>query len=146
MQPILHESTFYLRLHAQNDKVDNLFLALLASVLAVTLVHVSLKLGLSLLQVPKDFLPYDEDIRGIAARCHKVSQENIFYDPPTIMLVTIRYLNAVYHFVLGNKGAWSESSPVRADPAASLGESTRLALFLDLHRESSYPMGESVRK
>lgn len=85
-----------------------------------------------------------EDIADKADQCYRLSRSTSIhlYDPPTVTLVTVRYLDAVYNFMTGKKGAWGESAVTHLfqlnASVASLAESTRLAIFLQLHQESSY--------
>jgi hypothetical protein len=81
-------------------------------------------------------------VLDIADQCLKLSRISAqdHYDPPTDTLVIIRYLNAVFNFMTGRKGAWGELSQyaILIQIVAALGESIRLALFLGMHREATY--------
>lgn len=63
-------------------------------------------------QVPKRFATFEDSAltADIADQCYRLSRDGVLdmYDPPTDILLVIRYFTAVFHFMLGRKAAWSE--------------------------------------
>ncbi|CED83905.1 quinate utilization pathway activator [Phaffia rhodozyma] len=132
LTPCLHQPTFIADLSARREERDSLFFALVMSTLAATLV-----------QVPKVYVPVENSqVRGLAGRCQKASRAITInaYDPPTFLMVIIRYFDCVYHFVIGKPGA----------NTASFAEALDIAVSLGLHRRESYidldPIEDELRR
>jgi hypothetical protein len=68
---------------------------------------------LELIQVPKRFATFEDNVMtaDIANQCYRLSRDGVLdmYDPPTHILLVIRYFTAVFHFMAGRKAAWSKS-------------------------------------
>ena len=119
--PILHRPTFFERISRRDDQLDPLFYALVMSVVATSLVHVSVASALLLIpwlteyQVPKALLPVnDEPPIALASRCMRASRivSVDLYDPPSVDMITIRYFDSVFYSLTGKKGGWGESQLV----------------------------------
>lgn len=97
----------------------------------------------------------------MADRCYQASRLVSLntYDPPTIEMVILRFLDSVYHIVSGRLGAHGTSHIVlpyilgrNADmmglmTAASWGEALQLGVSLGIHHEASYAgLGEYLFK
>lgn len=117
--PLVHRPTFMKRFHNQDDHKDPVFLGLILSILAA-----------SLMQIPKDQIPIEaESISGLAHRCHRTSRLVCLdhYDPPSLELVVLRFYDAVFNFCANKTGAW----------VASLGETVRLLCVQGIHTETN---------
>ncbi|WVQ92256.1 hypothetical protein IAS59_006065 [Cryptococcus gattii] len=133
LTPCLHQPTFLLEIETRRDEKDPVFLALVLSVLASAMV-----------QIPKPLLPTINSCPGreLAGHCYQASRFVSLntYDPPTIEMVILRFLDSVYHIVSGRLGAH----------AASWGEALQLGVSLGIHREASYagldPISAEVRR
>ncbi|KNX49904.2 hypothetical protein CNBG_9472 [Cryptococcus deuterogattii R265] len=133
LTPCLHRPTFLLEIETRRDEKDPVFLALVLSVLASAMV-----------QIPKPLLPTINSCPGreMADRCYQASRLVSLntYDPPTIEMVILRFLDSVYHIVSGRLGAH----------AASWGEALQLGVSLGIHHEASYagldPISAEIRR
>ncbi|KIR51744.1 hypothetical protein I315_05691 [Cryptococcus gattii Ru294] len=98
LTPCLHQPTFLLEIETRRDEKDPVFLALVLSVLASAMV-----------QIPKPLLPTINSCPGreLAGHCYQASRLVSLntYDPPTIEMVILRFLDSVYHIVSGRLGA-----------------------------------------
>jgi hypothetical protein len=84
LTPCIHKPTFMADLHSRRDERDQLFFALVMSIVASTLV-----------QVPRSYLPMERlVVRKLARACFEASREvtGLGYDPPSSTHVAIRYL------------------------------------------------------
>ncbi|GFZ51222.1 hypothetical protein JCM24511_08980 [Saitozyma sp. JCM 24511] len=133
LTPCLHQPTFLSDLARKKDESEPIFLALVLSVLASALV-----------QIPRTLLPIFGEVSPLdmAGRCWRASRSisNGLYDAPSLELVTVRYLDGVYHSLCGNVGLQT----------ASLGEAVYLGVWLGLHDESTYagldPITTEIRR
>ncbi|EAL20596.1 hypothetical protein CNBE5160 [Cryptococcus deneoformans B-3501A] len=98
LTPCLHRPTFLMEVQTMRDEKEPVFLALVLSVLASAMV-----------QIPKPLLPTINNCPGreVADRCYHVSRLVSLntYEPPTIEMVILRFLDSVYHIVSGRLGA-----------------------------------------
>ncbi|OWZ50587.1 hypothetical protein C368_06732 [Cryptococcus neoformans 125.91] len=121
LTPCLHRPSFLMEVETRRDEKDPVFLALVLSVLASAMV-----------QIPKPLLPTINSCPGreMADCCYQASRIVSLntYDPPTIEMVILRFLDSVYHIVSDRLGAH----------AASWGEALQLGVSLGIHREASY--------
>ncbi|KAF8758686.1 GAL4-like Zn(II)2Cys6 (or C6 zinc) binuclear cluster DNA-binding domain [Rhizoctonia solani] len=69
-------------------------------------------------------------VRRLAQQCHEASRHITVasYDPPTSMMVVIRYFDTCYHFCEGHD----------ATSHAAFGEAAHIAVTLHMHEEASY--------
>ena len=61
--------------------------------------------------MPKALLPFqDEAPIDIATRCIRASRavSVTLYDPPSLVMITIRYFDSVFASLTGQPGAWGE--------------------------------------
>ncbi|KIY71708.1 hypothetical protein CYLTODRAFT_418615 [Cylindrobasidium torrendii FP15055 ss-10] len=120
LTPCIHRPSFMADLHARREERDPLFFALVMSTVASTLV-----------QVPRSYLPMDRPaVRRLAQTCYEASRLITVssYDPPSSMLVIIRYFDCCYHFCEGHD----------ATQHAAFGEAAHVAVTLRMHEENSY--------
>ncbi|QRV86496.1 Fungal specific transcription factor domain [Ceratobasidium sp. AG-Ba] len=120
LTPCIHKPSFLSDLANRREERDPLFFALVMSTVASTLV-----------QAPRSYIPMDRpSVRRLAQTCHEASRHITVasYDPPTSMMVVIRYLDTVYHFCEGHD----------ATSHASFGEAAHIAVTLHMHEETSY--------
>ena len=64
-------------------------------------------------QVPKVLLPFqDEAPIDIATRCMRASRavSIALYDPPSLVMITIRYFDSVFASLTGQPGAWGKQT------------------------------------
>lgn len=96
-----------------DDEADPRFFALLMSVLAATIVHVSeYPPDDAHQQVPKALLPFqDEAPIDIATRCIRASRavSVMLYDPPSLAMIIRCYFDSVFSSLTGQPGAWGET-------------------------------------
>lgn len=84
LTPCIHKPSFLADLANRREERDPLFFALVMSTVASTLV-----------QAPRSYIPMDRpSVRRLAQTCHEASRHITVtsYDPPTSMMVVIRYL------------------------------------------------------
>jgi hypothetical protein len=84
LTPCVHRPSFMADLANRREERDPLFFALVMSTVASTLV-----------QAPRSYIPMDRpSVRRLAQACHEASRQISVasYDPPTSMMVVIRYL------------------------------------------------------
>lgn len=84
LTPCIHKPSFLADLASRREERDPLFFALVMSTVASTLV-----------QAPRSYIPMDRpSVRRLAQTCHEASRHISVasYDPPTSMMVVIRYL------------------------------------------------------
>lgn len=66
-----------------------------------------------MLQIPRTLLPIFGEVSPLdmASRCSRASRSISIglYDPPSLEMVTVRYLDGVYHSLCGSTGLQSES-------------------------------------
>ncbi|KAG9011693.1 hypothetical protein FRB94_007926 [Tulasnella sp. JGI-2019a] len=120
LTPCVHKPSFYEGLREKREEKDPLFFALVCSTVASTLV-----------QVPRSYLPLERDeVRKLAKRFSEASRLVTIasYDPPSSILVVIRYFDNVYHFCEGHD----------ATSHAAFGEAAHIAVTLHMHEEASY--------
>ncbi|KAG9121985.1 hypothetical protein FRC07_001815 [Ceratobasidium sp. 392] len=120
LTPCIHKPSFLADLANRREERDPLFFALVMSTVASTLV-----------QAPRSYLPMDRpSVRRLAQTCHEASRHISVasYDPPTSMMVVIRYFDTVYHFCEGHD----------ATSHAAFGEAAHIAVTLHMHEETSY--------
>ncbi|KAG8936391.1 hypothetical protein FRC02_002615 [Tulasnella sp. 418] len=120
LTPCVHKPSFYRDLQEKREERDPLFFALVCSTVASTLV-----------QVPRSCLPMERnEVRKMAKRFSEASRLITVagYDPPSSMIVVIRYFDCVYHFCEGHD----------ATQHAAFGEAAHIAVTLHMHEEASY--------
>ncbi|KAG8879600.1 hypothetical protein FRB98_005598 [Tulasnella sp. 332] len=120
LTPCVHKPSFYEGLREKREEKDPLFFALVCSTVASTLV-----------QVPRSYLPLERDeVRKLAKKFSEASRLVTIasYDPPSSILVVIRYFDNVYHFCEGHD----------ATSHAAFGEAAHIAVTLHMHEEASY--------
>ncbi|KAG8746600.1 hypothetical protein FRC10_004452 [Ceratobasidium sp. 414] len=120
LTPCIHKPSFLADLANRREERDPLFFALVMSTVASTLV-----------QAPRSYIPMDRpSVRRLAQTCHEASRHISVasYDPPTSMMVVIRYFDTVYHFCEGHD----------ATSHAAFGEAAHIAVTLHMHEETSY--------
>ena len=150
--PLVHRPSFMERFHSQDDHKDPVFLGLILSILAASLMQVSCLCVTALilsahpnLQIPKDQIPVEaESISALAHRCHRTSRLVCLdhYDPPCLELVVLRFYDAVFNFCANRTGAWGRSFIHRLvrrlmGLVASLGETVRLLCVQGIHTETN---------
>ncbi|CEL52150.1 Transcriptional activator protein acu-15 OS=Neurospora crassa (strain ATCC 24698 / 74-OR23-1A / CBS 708,71 / DSM 1257 / FGSC 987) GN=acu-15 PE=1 SV=2 [Rhizoctonia solani AG-1 IB] len=120
LTPCIHRPSFMADLANRREERDPLFFALVMSTVASTLV-----------QAPRSYIPMDRpSVRRLAQQCHEASRHITVtsYDPPTSMMVVIRYFDTCYHFCEGHD----------ATSHAAFGEAAHIAVTLHMHEEASY--------
>ncbi|KAF8710825.1 GAL4-like Zn(II)2Cys6 (or C6 zinc) binuclear cluster DNA-binding domain, partial [Rhizoctonia solani] len=120
LTPCIHKPSFMADLANRREERDPLFFALVMSTVASTLV-----------QAPRSYIPMDRpSVRRLAQQCHEASRHITVasYDPPTSMMVVIRYFDTCYHFCEGHD----------ATSHAAFGEAAHIAVTLHMHEEASY--------
>nr|ACO60069.1 putative quinate utilization pathway activator [Rhizoctonia solani] len=120
LTPCVHRPSFMADLANRREERDPLFFALVMSTLATTL-----------MQAPRSYIPMDRpSVRRLAQQCHEASRHITVasYDPPTSMMVVIRYFDTCYHFCEGHD----------ATSHAAFGEAAHIAVTLHMHEEASY--------
>lgn len=120
LTPCVHRPSFMSDLANRREERDPLFFALVMSTVASTLV-----------QAPRSYIPMDRpSVRRLAQQCHEASRHITVasYDPPTSMMVVIRYFDTCYHFCEGHD----------ATSHAAFGEAAHIAVTLHMHEETSY--------
>ncbi|KAG8851029.1 hypothetical protein FRB96_009511 [Tulasnella sp. 330] len=120
LTPCIHRPSFYADLGEKREERDPLFFALVCSTISSTLV-----------QVPLSYLPMDrKEVRRLARSFATASRRaaETARDPPSSMMVIIRYFDNIYHFREGKDGSSN----------AAVGEAVYISAVLRMHQEEGY--------